>query len=123
MPVLWRRPGPADAGAREPALQRREGVPPDGTGRIAVLAAGAEVLLLCVEDNGRGISPAAQHLIFESFSRPRTRPPASPRAPGLGLAITRKIVELHHGRIWVESARAGPAFPSSCPYLIMNYEL
>ena len=77
----------------------------DGTGRIAVLAwPAADVLLLCVEDNGRGISPAAQHLIFDKFFQAPNQTTRKPEGTGLGLAITRKIVELHHGRIWVESA-------------------
>ncbi len=77
----------------------------DGAGRIAVLAwPAADVLLLCVEDNGRGISPAAQHLIFDKFFQAQNQTTRKPEGTGLGLAITRKIVELHHGRIWVESA-------------------
>ena len=77
----------------------------DGTGRIAVLAwPAADVLLLCIEDNGRGISPAAQHLIFDKFYQAQNQTTRKPEGTGLGLAITRKIVELHHGRIWVESA-------------------
>ena len=77
----------------------------DGTARIAVLAwPAADVLLLCVEDNGRGISPAAQHLIFDKFFQAQNQTTRKPEGTGLGLAITRKIVELHHGRIWVESA-------------------
>ncbi|MET4073126.1 sensor histidine kinase [Hymenobacter sp. UYCo722] len=77
----------------------------DGTGRIAVLAwPAADVLLLCIEDNGRGISPAAQHLIFDKFFQAQNQTTRKPEGTGLGLAITRKIVELHHGRIWVESA-------------------
>ena len=77
----------------------------DGTGRIAVLAwPAADVLLLCIEDNGRGISPAAQHLIFDKFYQAQNQTTRKPEGTGLGLAITRKIVELHHGRIWVESS-------------------
>ncbi|MGY3087101.1 signal transduction histidine kinase/Na+/proline symporter [Hymenobacter sp. UYAg731] len=78
---------------------------PDGQGRIAVLAwPTADALLLCVEDNGRGISPAAQHLIFDKFYQAQHQTTRKPEGTGLGLAITRKIVELHHGRIWVESS-------------------
>ena len=78
---------------------------PHGLGRITVLAwPAADVLLLCVEDNGRGISPAAQHLIFDKFYQAQHQTTRKPEGSGLGLAITKKIVELHHGRIWVESA-------------------
>ncbi len=78
---------------------------PGGQGRISVLAwPAADVLLLCVEDNGRGISPAAHHLIFDKFFQAQNQTTRKPEGSGLGLAITKKIVELHHGRIWVESA-------------------
>lgn len=78
---------------------------PGGQGRIAVMAwPAADVLLLCVEDNGRGISPSAQHLIFDKFFQAQNQTIRKPEGSGLGLAITKKIVELHHGRIWVESA-------------------
>ena len=77
----------------------------NGQGRIAVLAwPAADLVLLCVEDNGRGISPAAHHLIFDKFYQAHNQTTRKPEGTGLGLAITRKIVELHHGRIWVESA-------------------
>ena len=91
----------------------------DGTGRIAVLAwPAADVLLLCVEDNGRGISPAAQHLIFDKFFQAQNQTTRKPEGTGLGLAITRKIVELHHGRIWVESALdQGARFFVELPFL------
>ena len=77
----------------------------DGMGRIAVRAwPTADALLLCVEDNGRGIAPAAQHHIFDKFFQAPNQTTRKPEGSGLGLAITRKIVELHHGRIWVESS-------------------
>ncbi|TPG65953.1 sensor histidine kinase [Hymenobacter nivis] len=79
--------------------------PPGGRGRIAVLAwPAADALLLCVEDNGKGISPAEHHLIFDKFFQAQHQALRKPEGSGLGLAITRKIVELHQGRIWVESA-------------------
>ncbi len=92
----------------------------DGTGRIAVLAwPAAEVLLLCIEDNGRGISPAAQHLIFDKFFQAQNQTTRKPEGTGLGLAISRKIVELHHGRIWVESAvEQGARFFVELPLLL-----
>ncbi|GAC1588993.1 MAG: hypothetical protein NVS3B25_06190 [Hymenobacter sp.] len=79
--------------------------PSGGLGRIEVMAwPAADAVLLCVEDNGRGISPAEHHLIFDKFFQARNQALRKPEGSGLGLAITRKIVELHHGRIWVESA-------------------
>jgi Na+/proline symporter/signal transduction histidine kinase len=79
--------------------------PPGGTGRIGVLAwPAADALLLCVEDNGKGIASAEHHQIFDKFFQAQHQSLRKPEGSGLGLAITKKIVELHQGRIWVESA-------------------
>jgi signal transduction histidine kinase/Na+/proline symporter len=78
---------------------------PGRPGRIAVLAwPAADALLLCVEDNGKGIPQAEQHQIFDKFFQAQNQTMRKPEGSGLGLAITKKIVELHQGRIWVESA-------------------
>ena len=78
---------------------------PGRAGRIAVLAwPAADALLLCVEDNGKGIALAEQHQIFDKFFQAQNQTMRKPEGSGLGLAITKKIVELHQGRIWVESA-------------------
>jgi signal transduction histidine kinase len=56
-----------------------------------------------VRDNGIGIDPTHQDRVFELFHRldPRVE------GTGLGLALARRIVDGHGGRIWVESAGAG----------------
>ena len=78
---------------------------PGQPGRITVRAwPTASALLLCVEDNGKGIAPAEQAQIFDKFYQARHQTMRKPAGSGLGLAISRKIVELHQGRIWVESA-------------------
>jgi Na+/proline symporter/signal transduction histidine kinase len=78
---------------------------PGRPGRITVLAwPAADALLMCVEDNGKGIALAEQHQIFDKFFQARHQTMRKPEGSGLGLAITKKIVELHQGRIWVESA-------------------
>jgi len=62
-----------------------------------------EELVLHVRDNGIGIDPQVQPLLFGMFHKldPETE------GEGIGLALVRRIVELHGGRIWVESEGLG----------------
>jgi signal transduction histidine kinase len=65
----------------------------------------AEDLLVEVLDQGPGIPAEEQPLIFEDFFRGRDAGQVS--GSGLGLSIAKKIVEAHHGAIWVESPYPG----------------
>lgn len=56
-----------------------------------------------VRDYGHGIAPDQQERIFESFYRTPEAESSSQRGLGLGLAISRDIVERHDGRIWCTS--------------------
>lgn len=65
---------------------------------------GVESLLVEVGDSGVGISPEHHELIFREFAQVDSSPSRSHHGTGLGLTIARKLVELHGGRIWVESS-------------------
>jgi GAF domain-containing protein len=64
-----------------------------------------EPMILCaVSDTGIGITPEDQNRIFTAFFRSQHRLSQEAEGTGLGLSIARRIVELHGGRIWAESA-------------------
>ncbi len=76
---------------------------PDG-GRIELLARHVDGQIeVAVRDTGIGIAPEDQERIFEEFQQVGTASPGKHEGTGLGLALTRRLVELHGGRIWVES--------------------
>jgi PAS domain S-box-containing protein len=87
---------------------------PDG-GRVSVTAtfqnkaAGDSNLMLdgfvrvAVADTGIGIKPQDQERIFAEFEQVDSSYGRQQQGTGLGLALTQKLVELHGGRIWVES--------------------
>jgi signal transduction histidine kinase len=75
---------------------------PEG-GRIEVTAVrGAERAEVSVSDTGVGIAPEDQEKVFEEFRQVGTAD-KKVEGTGLGLALSRKFIELHGGRIWVES--------------------
>jgi signal transduction histidine kinase len=57
-----------------------------------------------VSDTGPGIPPEERERIFEKFRQVDSSNTRAKGGTGLGLAIAREIVEMHGGRIWVESA-------------------
>ena len=88
---------------------------PEG-GRIDVSAGmHDEVAEVSVTDTGVGIAPEDQEAVFEEF-RQVGAADKKVEGTGLGLALSRKFIELHGGRIWVKSAvGAGSTFTFSLP--------
>ncbi len=70
---------------------------------VGLRAAAAERVFF-VRDNGQGIEPRYHERVFDLFER--LEPEAS-TGTGIGLALVKRIVEVHDGRIWVESAGRG----------------
>lgn len=56
--------------------------------------------IYCVEDNGIGIAPEHLDKIFEIFYQ---LDPGSARGEGIGLAIVKRIIDRHNGKVWAES--------------------
>ncbi|MEE8358390.1 MAG: ATP-binding protein, partial [Candidatus Hydrothermarchaeales archaeon] len=70
-------------------------------------------IVYCMDDNGVGIAQEHQEKIFEIFHRLN---PKTSSGEGLGLTFARKILDMHRGRIWVESEKdEGSRFFISLP--------
>jgi len=68
----------------------------DGVIYVRVEPSPESSLRVRVEDNGPGVAPEARRRIFEPYVTTRSE------GLGLGLAISRSIIESHQGRIWIE---------------------
>jgi Na+/proline symporter/nitrogen-specific signal transduction histidine kinase len=73
-------------------------------------------LIVEVQDNGVGINPKDLNKIFQPFHQIKNPTQGRPPGTGIGLSITKRIVDFHHGRIWVESEPGrGSRFSFSLP--------
>ncbi|MCI0397402.1 MAG: HAMP domain-containing histidine kinase, partial [Chloroflexi bacterium] len=69
------------------------------------------VIHVAIQDNGIGISPEDQQLLFQKFFRSGDEQARVVSGTGLGLSITKELIELQGGRIWFESVlRQGTTF-------------
>jgi signal transduction histidine kinase len=91
-------------------------------GSIAVRAQRGEgCVLIAVADSGVGIKPEDQDLIFEEFRQVGRDSLRKSEGTGLGLALTKRLVELHNGRISVKSeAGKGSTFTFTLPENIVE---
>jgi len=73
-------------------------------GEVAIRASVADgAFTVAVCDTGPGISAVDQHKIFEEFQQADSSITRKKGGTGLGLSIAKRIIEMHGGRIWVES--------------------
>jgi signal transduction histidine kinase len=73
-------------------------------GEVTVSAKeGEKEWMIAVHDNGIGIKPEVQHILFDKTSPYTTRGTANEKGTGLGLILCKEFVEKNGGRIWVES--------------------
>ncbi len=62
-----------------------------------------EYIEICIEDTGPGIKPEDMPRLFKPFQQLESTYEKKHQGTGLGLVLCKKIVEMHGGRIWVES--------------------
>jgi signal transduction histidine kinase len=106
--------------------------PSGGTLRIELSSAGGKAKL-SVADQGPGVPPELMPHVFERFFAANQGPTREYPGLGLGLPLSKEIVEQHGGRIWLESQGAGSGTtarlelplcaPNSAPTVVENAEL
>ena len=68
-------------------------------------------ILCTITDNGPGIAPDYHQRVFQLFEQLRPTTPGN----GMGLAIAKRIVEAHRGRIWIEASKIGTVVRFTLP--------
>ncbi len=89
------------------AAAGQPGSPPRGPGVQAAGGGAAEWLELSVADTGIGIRSEDLPRLFQQFTQLESAYTKRHAGSGIGLALTRQLVELHGGRIWAESKGEG----------------
>jgi signal transduction histidine kinase len=80
-----------------------------------------QVVLVSVEDNGIGIKPEDQKRIFQKFFRSEDQKAREAPGTGLGLNITKNLVDMQGGQIWFDSEyRQGTTFYFTVPVIESN---
>jgi signal transduction histidine kinase len=76
---------------------------PSGTTITARVLASPETIRFEVQDEGPGLTDEDKQKLFGFFQRLSARPTGGESSHGVGLAITKRVVDLHNGKIWAES--------------------
>jgi signal transduction histidine kinase len=86
-------------------------------GKITIrLTATEQQVQVDVQDNGIGIRTRDQSKIFEKFQQVKDPARGRPYGTGIGLTISKRIIDFHHGKIWVKSKPGrGSTFSFSLP--------
>lgn len=76
---------------------------PEGSITVCLSRVASEIRIE-VKDTGIGIPPDKLETVFEAFSQVDSSTTRKVGGTGLGLPISRRLIELHHGRLWAESS-------------------
>src|SRR5262249_34524056 len=90
--------------------------PPDATVRLTCRRLRSDIEII-VDDDGPGVPPDALEKVFERFYTHRPDQ-AFGQNSGLGLSISKHIIEAHDGRIWVENRHASASEPGAAPVVL-----
>jgi len=92
--------------------------PKNGTIRLFYSQIGRDSVIIKVSDNGEGINDKDLPNVFERFYKCSSSKDLRDKSYGLGLSITKELVEAHGGKIWVESSLSkGSDFYFTLPIL------
>jgi len=90
--------------------------PASGTVTVSASRNDQKNVQVSVSDTGPGVLPSERKTIFDKFYQIADEEGAKPKGTGLGLAICKALVELHGGKIWVESeVKQGSTFNFTLP--------
>ena len=76
---------------------------PDGGSVVVTAGLAGDEVRVSVRDTGIGIAEAERERIFEAFQRGGREARTHTQGTGLGLTLSRRIIDLHGGRLWMES--------------------
>ncbi len=95
---------------------------PDGGAIMIEASADQGKVSIKVSDSGIGLVPENRERIFGTFEQVDSSYSRSQQGTGLGLSLTRRMVELHHGNIWAESDGEGKGSTFVCVIPLVSAE-
>ena len=91
------------------SVQQLPGMPQPARARLSATAAPHGFAMIAISDSGPGIEDSNKENVFHMFHQGRKGKKMPGESLGLGLAISRAVVQAHHGTIWVEDNPSGGA--------------
>ncbi|MGD8991154.1 MAG: HAMP domain-containing sensor histidine kinase [Desulfobacterales bacterium] len=67
------------------------------------LSCDQQFMIFAVKDEGPGMAPEEMDMLFKPFAKTNAKKTAGEKSTGLGMLITRKVIDAHGGKIWINS--------------------